>query len=146
MPAYRKLPEQEELRRLAITEGLNNQEIGKLYSVSGEAVRQALVQAGIERPNHEAPISHGHYIPWKIRADHTSDVLARRLRSYSKMKQRKPLSDTEKRLLDAFLVFMDGENPDGIPQSVHYDRYEGWWLEPRQPGDRDYIHLPTKVG
>lgn len=140
MPAYRQLPEPEELRRLAIAETLNNRQIGEMYGVSGEAVRQALVAAKIERPNFEPKVSHGHYIPWRIRADHTSDILARRLRSYSKLKQRKPLSETEKRLLEAFVKFMDGDNPDSVPQSVHYERNEGFWLEPRLPGDRDYIH------
>jgi hypothetical protein len=72
-------------------------------------------------------------------------VIARRLRAYSKRQQGKPLSDTESRLLDDWMKFMDGGNSLGIPLSVHYDRSddEGFWLEPRQPGDRDYISPPV---
>jgi hypothetical protein len=144
MPATRKLPEAPELERLVVQEGLTNQQIGDMFRVSREAVRQALAVAQIERPGAEAKVSHQHYVPWRVRADHTSDVLVRRLRSYSKLKQGKPLTATERRLLDLFMDFMDGNNPDGVPQSVHYNKDEGgFWVEPRQKGDRDYIHPPA---
>lgn len=143
MPAYRKLPDESELERLALREGLNNQQIAERFGVSREAVRQALAQAHIERPEQDHKISHADFVPWRIRADHTSDVLVRRLRSYSKMQQGKPLSATERRLLDLFMRFMDGDNPDGLPQSVWYNKDEGgFWIEPRQEGDRDYVHPP----
>lgn len=142
MASYRKLPSFDVLMQ-HVKEGLSNREIAELYGVTGEAVRQALERGGFkreaDRPNH------AHYIPWKIRADHGGDVLLRRLRSYSKRQQGKPLSDTEARLLDEWLRFMEGGNSLGVPLSVHYDRTDadGFWLEPRRPGDRDYISPPA---
>lgn len=141
MPSPRKLPDVEVLLDEA-QQGLTNQEIGDKYGTTGEAVRQALAKAGYrrgpERPNH------GRYLPWRIRADHVGDVLARRLRAYSKREQGKPLTETERRLLEEWIKFMDGGNSHGLPLSVHYDRSDpdGFWLEPRQPGDRDFISPP----
>jgi hypothetical protein len=125
--------------------GLTNREIGELYGTSGEAVRQALQRAGYQRP--DARPSHSFYLPWKVRADHVGDVLARRLRAYSKRQQGKPLSETENRLLDDWIKFMEGANDYGIPLSVHYGRNddEGFWLEPRQPADRDFIAPPLEA-
>lgn len=122
--------------------GMSNREIGERYGTTGEAVRQALVRAGYQR--HDARPSHAHYLPWRIRADHVGDVLARRLRAYSKRQQGKALSDSEARLLDDWIKYMEGNNAYGVPLSVHYDRHdeEGFWLEPRQPGDRDFISPP----
>lgn len=141
MPSPKRLPPVEVLIELA-QQGLTNQEIGDKYGVSGEAVRQALAKAGYRRTTTRP--SHARYLPWKIRGDHIGDVLARRLRAYSKRQQGKQLSDTESRLLDDWLKYMDGANPFGLPLSVHYDRQddEGFWLMPRQPGDRDYISPP----
>lgn len=122
--------------------GMTNREIGELYGTSGEAVRQALQRAGYQRPDSRA--SHAYYLPWKIRADHISDVLARRLRLYSKRQQGKSLNETEARLLDEWVRFMEGDNDYSVPLAVHYSRTdeEGFWLEPRKPGDRDYISPP----
>lgn len=141
MPSARKLPDPDVLMK-HVDEGQTNAEIGQRYGVTGEAVRQALASVGFrrapERPNHT------HYIPWRLRSDHAGDVIARRLRAYSKQRQGKQLSDTERRLLLEWQRFMDGDNSYGIPLSVHYDRTdeEGFWLEPRQAGDRDYISPP----
>ena len=145
MPQTRRLPDSEVLVRHA-SEGLTNKEIGEIYGVTGEAVRQALEKAGFTRSDNGRP-SHAYYLPWKVRADHVGDVLARRLRAYSKRQQGKPLKDTEARLLDEWVKFMDGGNSLGVPLSVHYDRSDedGFWLEPRQPGDRDYISPPLEV-
>lgn len=140
MVAGRKLPSDDVLAGYA-EQGMSNREIGNLYGTSSEAVRQALVRAGISKP--ERP-SHARYLPWRIRADHVGHTLARRLRAYSKRVQGRHLAEGEARLLEEWLAFMDGGNRWGLPMSVHYDRNDpqGFWLEPRQPGDRDYISPP----
>lgn len=140
MASVRKLPDDGELLKLAES-GLTNREIGEKYGTTGEAVRQALARIGYTRDTRP---THAYYLPWRIRSDHAGDVLARRLRAYSKRQQSKPLSETESRLLDEWVKFMEGGNSFGVPLSVHYDRTddEGFWLEPRQPGDRDYISPP----
>lgn len=141
MASVRKLPDVSVLLK-HVDEGSTNQQIGDRYGTTAEAVRQALAKAGVrrgpERPNH------AFYLPWRIRADHVGDVIARRLRAYSKRQQGKPVTETERRLLEEWIRFMDGENSHGIPLSVHYDRTDeaGFWLEPRQTGDRDYISPP----
>lgn len=142
MASAKKLPDDETLLQLARDEGLTNQQIGDRYGTTGEAVRQQLAKLDFRR-GPERP-SHAHYLPWRIRADHVGDVLARRLRAYSKRQQGRKLSPTEDRLLDEWLKWMDGANPWGIAMSVHYDRMDGdgFWLEARQPGDRDYISPP----
>lgn len=142
MPSPRKLPDADVLTR-HVEAGKTNAEIGVLYDVSGEAVRQALARLGITRSVSRP--SHAYYLPWRVRSDHMGDVLARRLRAYSKRQQGRPLTDTEARLLDEWLRWMDGGNSFGVPLSVHYDRSdeEGFWLAPRQPGDRDYISPPS---
>lgn len=123
--------------------GMSNREIAELYGVTGEAVRQALAKEGFRR-NDSRP-NHAHYLPWRVRADHVGDTLARRLRAYSKRVQGMPVSDTENRLLDEWLQFMNGANSLGLALSVHYDRTDpdGFWLEPRRPADRDFIAPPV---
>lgn len=142
MASAKKLPPFDVLLEHVERDRMSNREIADRYGVTGEAVRQALEKGGFRRPTTRP--SHAHYIPWKVRADHVGDKLARRLRAYSKRQQGKPLTDTESRLLDAWIRFMEGENADGIPLSVHYDRNdeEGFWLEARAPGDRDFISPP----
>lgn len=143
MASVRRLPAAGVLRE-HVERGETNREIAERYGVSGEAVRQALVRDGIEREGANQRPSHAYYVPWRLRGDHVNDVLARRLRSYSKRQQGRQLAETENRLLDEWLKFMDGDNSLGVSLSVHYDRNddEGFWLEPRAPGDRDYICPP----
>lgn len=143
MPTVKKLPECDQLKELVETDGCSNQEIGDRYGVSAEAVRQALVKCGIDRPR--VRTDHSHFMPWRgVRANHQRNVLASRLRSYSKEAQGKPLRVNEERLLAEFREWMDGGNEWGVPFSVHYDRDDpdGFYLEPRRPGDRDYISPP----
>lgn len=125
-------------------QGLSNQAIGDRYGTTGEAVRLHLKRAGVVVPRSRN--DHSHYVPWRLRADHSHDIIARRLRLYSKKQQGGQLSEEDDRKLRDFLDFMDGANPHGVKLSVHYDRTdaEGFWLEPRKPGDRDYISPPTE--
>lgn len=118
-----------------------NKEIGDLYGVSGEAVRQALARGGVQRSDKRP--SHRQYIPWRIRADHAHDILAKRLRLYSRAEQGFPLSDAERRQLVEWQDYMDGGNRWRVPLSVHYERSQGFWLAPRQAGDEDYISPPS---
>lgn len=143
MPSTKKLPECDKLKELVEVDDRSNNAIAEMYGVTPEAVRQALVRCGIDRPRQR--LDHSHYFPWKgVRSNHQRNVLAGRLRSYSKLMQDKPLRDNEKRLLDEFREWMDGENEWGVPFSVHYNRDDpdGFWVEPRKPGDRDYISPP----
>jgi len=145
MASAKKLPEDSVLIDHAQS-GMTNREIGEMYGVTGEAVRQALVRAGYQREGSDRP-SHAYYLPWRLRGDHVGDVLARRLRAYSKRQQGKSLNEQELRLLDEWVKFMEGGNSLGVPLSVHYSRTdeEGFWLEPRQAGDRDYISPPVEA-
>lgn len=140
MAYMRRLPSANVLAEL-VEKGRSSQEIAELYGVTREAVRQALVRAEI-RPS-RLRVSHADFLPWRLRADHHHDILAKRLRSYSKLRQGFPLTDDESRLVEQWLAYMDGGNRWGVPLSVHYERHEGFWLEPRQDGDRDYIHPPA---
>lgn len=123
--------------------GMSNQQIGEKYGVTAEAVRLALKRHGVELPRLRH--NHARYIPWHIRADHANDALARRLRILSKQQQGVPLDEREQQTLDDFLSFMNGANPHGLELSVHYSRTdaEGFWLEAKRPGDRDYISPPA---
>lgn len=136
-----RLPSAEVVRELH-EQGMSMREIGNRYAVTNEAVRQKLQSVGVRTGNRN---DHSHYLPWRLRADHSHDVIAKRLRAYSKQQQGVQLPDDEARKLVKFMEFMDGANPVGVALSVHYDRLdaEGFWLEPRQPGDRDYISPPT---
>ena len=144
MPSPKRLPGAEQLRRLA-GEGRSKKEIAEKYGVSEEAVRMAGLRAGINWPSQR--LSHAHYLPWSVQVDHSSDLLARRIRQYSKLQQGVELSDDDQRLLEKWMAWMDGENPYGTPLSVHYDRNDpdGFWLEPRREGDRDYISPPEEA-
>ena len=141
MPSPKKLPDGEVLVEQAVS-GLSNLDIADRYGVTAEAVRQSLVKADYHRPRQRP--SHAYYLPWRVRADHVGDVLARRLRAYSKRQQGRKLTVSEARLLDEWIRFMEGDNTTGLALSVHYDRTDdqGFWLEARQPGDRDFIHPP----
>ena len=142
-PRNRKLPSLEVVKAL-VDEGLSNTDIGAKYNASGEAVRQLLERHGIHREHGRT--SHSRFMPWRIRADHANDVLAKRLRAYSKRVQGTPLSEKDSRLLDQWIEYMNGANALGVPLSVHYDRRDndGFWLEPAVPGDRDFIHPTTE--
>lgn len=122
--------------------GLSNKEIGVRYGTTTEAVRLALKRAGVQMPRMRN--DHAHYLPWRLRADHTHDIIARRLRSYSKREQGVVLPEDEARKLERWEEFMNGDNPYGVKLAVHYDRTdpEGFWLEPRRDTDRDYISPP----
>lgn len=137
----RRLPSPEVLRQHAKDDWTNAQ-IARYYGVSDEAVRQAFARLGLKRGPERA--THARHLPWKVRADHNTDFIARRLRMLSKREQGWPLTASEQRQLDEWLEFMDGGNALGVPLAVHYDRFdpEGFWLEPAVDGDRDYIHPP----
>lgn len=124
--------------------GMSNNEIGAQYGVTGEAVRLALKRHGVELPRLRN--NHAKYIPWRIRADHANDPLVRRLRLYSKRQQGVPLDERDRLMLEEWEDFMRGANPHGLELAVHYDRNdpEGFWLEPKKPGDRDYIAPPIE--
>jgi len=139
VPSPKKLPDGEVLVGLAKS-GLSNLDIGDRYGVTAEAVRQALVKSDYHRPRIRP--SHAYYLPWRVRADHVGDVLARRLRSYSKRQQGRKITASETRLLDEWLQFMNGDNSTSLRLSVHYSRSQGFWLQPQVPGDRDFIHPP----
>jgi hypothetical protein len=141
VPSVRKLPDLDELLK-HVEDGMSNTDIGRLYGTTAEAVRQSLIRGGVRRTPTRP--SHAYYLPWRIRADHVGDVLARRLRAYSKRQQGRTLTATEDRLLDEWMKWMDGGNAYGVPLSVHYDRTDdhGFFLMPRQDGDRDFISPP----
>lgn len=142
MVAVRRLPPGDDLLKL-VEAGVTRKEIAQKYGVTPEAVRQALDKAGAPRPE-TTRLSHAHYMPWRIRADHTHSILAKRLRLLSRHRQGVGLSANEQRQLDEWVAFMEGGNKWGVPLSVHYDfrDQDGFWLEPRRPGDRDFISPP----
>lgn len=139
----RRLPSCEVLRE-HIAAGMTKRAIAERYGVTPEAVRQQFVKCEIEAPR-ERP-THSHYVPWRLRADHVGHIHARRLRLYSKVQQGIRISDVNQRQLQEWTEWMDGANAAGVPLAVHYDRTdsEGFWVEPRQPGDRDYISPPIE--
>lgn len=146
MPSYRKLPDDDKLRKLAC-EGRTTREIAEMYGVSYEAVRQHLISLGVRPQRLPGKIVHEQYVPWRhMNSAHQRHILIRRLRDYSRRQQGKTLSVTNERLLDEWIEYMDGNNPWGVPLSVHYSRQdpEGFWTEPRREGDRDYIHPPSE--
>lgn len=147
MPYVKKLPDEPVLREL-VRDGKSNREIGDIYGTSDEAVRLRLHEYHIVRPTTANRTSHSRFIPWRVQANHVDDVIMKRLRAYSKKQQGKTLSPSQERLLTSWIEFMDGGNPWGVPLSVHYNRHdpEGFWLEVRRPGDRDYIHFPQGEG
>ena len=55
------------------------------------------------------------------------------------------MTASEERLLDAWIIFMEGGNSQKLQLSVHYERTDeqGFWLEARKPGDRDHISPPS---
>lgn len=143
VPWNRKLPPEDVLRE-HVEAGMSDKQIGERYGTTDEAVRIARKEATppIERGTNRT--NHSRYIPWRVRADHVSDVIARRLRAYSKKQQGKPLTPTEGRRLEQWVAFMEGDNKHGLKLAVHYDRNDpdGFWLEPWQDGDRDFVSPP----
>lgn len=143
MPSNARLPGLDVLQELR-EQKWTNKEIGVRYGTTGEAVRLALKRGGVQVDRVRS--DHSYYLPWRLRADHAYDPIAKMLRTYSKTQQGGEVSEADARKLAAWLKFMDGGNPYGLKLAVHYDRSdpEGFWLEPRLPGDRDYIHPPQE--
>lgn len=142
MPAPKRLPEDDnELIALAEA-GLTNQEIAERYGLkAGESVRLRFLKIGYIKPTRRV---HRDYIPWQVRHDHQGKHLAKCLRAYSSQQQGRQLSEKDSRMLDKWLKFVNGGNPWGLPLAVHYDYQddEGFWMEPRRPGDKDYVSSP----
>lgn len=140
MAGRAKLPSLEVVLDLK-KQGLSNEEIGKKYGVGKEAVRIFLVRHGVKTPR--IRYDHSRYKPWRVRQTHAHAPAAHRLLDYSKHCQGGELPPSRVELLQEWMKFMDGDNPHGVPLSVAYSLNEGFWVQPRQPGDRDYIHPPV---
>jgi len=141
MAGRAKLPSLEVVLDLK-KQGLSNEEIAKRYGVGKEAVRIFLVRHG-QAPPPSRP-DHKRYLPWRIRGNHAHKPAAHRLTDYSRRCQGIELPPSHAELLDEWMRFMDGDNPHGIPLSISYSLNEGFWAQPRQPGDHDYIHPPAE--
>jgi hypothetical protein len=141
MTQPRKLPGLDVLKK-HVADGLTNKQIGAMYGATPEAVRLTLAKVGIR--NGPGRPDHSRYVPWRVRADHAKHVLLRDLRAYSRRQQGLPLDEGDNRTLDEWIRFMEGDNPYGVRMSVHYDRFDpqGFWIEPEQEGDRDFVHPP----
>jgi hypothetical protein len=137
-----KLPDADILRPL-VEAGEGVKEIAARYSVTHEAVRRALARHGLTP--HHTRISHRQYMPWTLSSRDTHNYLAQRLRDYSSVRQGKRISARASATLREWQRFMEGDNSYGVQLSVNYDRRdpEGFWLEPKQDGDGDYIHPPA---
>lgn len=136
----RKLPDSETLRSHVGT--LTNRQIATLYGSTPEAVRLALAKLGVV--NGPGRNDHSKYVPWRVKASHARHTFLRYLRAASRREQGIPMTETESRRLDEWIAFMEGENPYHVPLSVHYSQNdpEGFWLEPRREGDRNFISPP----
>lgn len=145
MPGYRKLPDDDKLRDL-VKQGKTAKEIADMYGTTQEAARQKLVALGLRPSRLPGRVSHERYVPWQqMNANHQKHILVRYLRDYSRRVQGVDLTEDRAFKLNEFIRFMEGDNPGGVPLSVHYNRHdpEGFWTEARKPGDRDYIHPPS---
>lgn len=142
MASARRLPPCDVLAQLR-ADGMSNKDIGIQYGVSAEAVRQAMVRCGITTESPKA--NHAKYVPWRMRPYHAGKMVHRRLVLYSRAQQGRDLDERERRMLDDWMRFMDGDNSLGVPLSVHYDPNDddGFWFEPRREGDHDYISPPS---
>lgn len=141
-----KLPPDDELARL-VREGKTVGEIAALYSASRQGVDFRLNKAGIRRDVRPRQ-DHQHYIPWEgMRSNHRSltNPFYRCLLLYSRRQQGVELKPADQAVLDLWLAYMDGDNGWRRKFAVHYDRDDdqGFWLEPWQEGDRDYVHPPA---
>lgn len=152
MPARAKLPGDDVLRKL-VEQGLTDAEIGERYGASGSAVQQRRMRAKppILRPKDPNRLGHKQYVPWRIRNAHRTDELHKILIRYSNRMQGRPAllkpdntpSEKAERELDLWMAFMDGANEDRQQYSVYYDYQRGFWIDPRQPGDKNYIHYES---
>lgn len=144
MPPARRLPDDGTM--LAhLDSGMTYQDIASRYHVSREAVRQRCVKMGVKKTER---LDHRDFIPWKgIRTDHNDNVLLKRLREYSHLRQGRELAPGRQRLLEKWIDWMDGKNAWGVPLAVHYSwtDEEGFWCEPRRPGDKDYVSPPIEA-
>jgi hypothetical protein len=85
-PRHKKLPETEELQS-CVDEGLTKPEIADLYGWTVEAVRKALIAAGIVMPPTRQRLSHVRFRPWHVRSGHHDRYLSHRLRDASRAAQ-----------------------------------------------------------
>lgn len=143
MPSTRKLPSIDVLTALREA-GQSNNKIAEQYGTTAEAVRQAFARAKLPTAR-EPRMNHRELIPWRVRSDHLQHTLVKRLRLYGRFQKGAQLDHVQQTTLDNWLKFMEGDNDRGVPLAVHYDYSdpEGFWLEPRRPGDRDLVSPPT---
>ena len=127
-----KLPSDEVLKAL-IERGMTYREVGEQYGTTGEAVAKRAREGGFSRSLNKP--SHKQVMPWKVKANHQRGKIAALLRDYSRREQGMKVQ-SQKALAD-FDAYMEGDNQWGIPLSVHYsyDDPDGFWFEPRQPGE-----------
>lgn len=143
MASNKKLPDCTTLAEHARNK-MTRKEISLLYGVTPEAVRQAFIACGIEYETQKP--NYSRFIPWRVRADHVGHPMHKMLRRYAKKQLGREMRPNEERLLEKWIKMMEGENYTSLPLSVHYNRMDddGFWLEPKRPEDRDFIHPPAE--
>jgi transcriptional regulator with XRE-family HTH domain len=142
MPAIRKLPDSETLRRLR-AQGWTQRKIAEKFLVSDGAVWKALQRAGYIDP---LP-TYKDVIPWDIAEPHKAVAIMERFRAIVKQKKGTPLRPDEEIQLHRWLHDLKVNNlvvnyhPDAPPNSA--STKGGFYYVPRIPEDDWIIRMPT---
>lgn len=132
---FRKLPDDDELRRLREVEGMSVREIATEYGASYEAVRLRFKGMGVA-----ATKTHLKYdMPWSIRPDHNNHAILKEWKKWKRRELGAAKTQAESDSVDLWVAFMEGNNSFGVPLSIGYDRSEGFFVRRRRVGDKDFL-------
>lgn len=104
------------------------------WQPSRSAVKLKLDSYGMSRR-----MSHSDLIPWKVKPEHNSSELRHMLQAESRSRQRKELSETDRKLVARLHELLFGR---GKLMVVGYHRDTGFYLAEREDSDEDIIRAP----
>lgn len=141
MPAPRRLPSDEILRRWVEDEGLTHQQVAdRILEREGVEVGRSAVSAALTRAGYTHPKRFSDTIPWKVEKQHQDTIHHWMLRVHHKITHDIPVRDVERERHASWLARL--QEHDAViayePNSEH-----GFYPVRRQSGDTDVIHPPA---
>lgn len=152
MVALRKLPSDQELKRLYVDEGMTQKEIAQhVFETTGEKVTRSAVSLALAAAGLTNPVRYSELIPWRVKAEHGNEYPLRMLRAEARRRrgyvpptpEKAAAWEREQAKLDAWLAQLRAENAvvhyqANTPEGFHY-------VEPRPGIDDDLIRVPDEV-
>lgn len=118
------VPDKTTLRRHIEDEGLTHAQIASMYGLARSSISAAAAKYGLAG----SMTRHDDTVPWKVKIVHAREYPVRMLRLLGRRRKGMDLTESETKLLDAFLAKLDKEkaivayDPDSLDGFLFVDR------------------------